>query len=484
MKQKIKNMVVSAALVIAGSVAGAAQDDGLAEKFAQVVGRYGDYQVFQGAVLVAKDGEVLYAAGTGLANREWGAPNDPTVKYKIASLTKGFTAALILKLVEEGKLSLTDTILDHFPDYKGDQADIITIDLMLRHMAGMQHTTGLPGWFTGHFRRDISDTDFIKEIEKLPLLSEPGERYGYSNLDYFLLGKMAELVTGETYAEALKSRIFSPLNMTDTGVDTADALLAKRASGYVWAAGGGYRNQGWSNMDVFGGGAALYSTAEDLLKWQQGLMAGKILSADSMALMFAADSPIGWRVQPLTLPNGKAVSTTNYDGQIDGFSSMLTHFTDSNLTVVLLGNIGTDFQAKRQLTLDLAAVFLAGFEQRKLPLSYHLTKALSQGQLAEGIEGFWGSKGSFAADERRIESFADQIGWAQMPARSLMVRELSVKLFPASARALAVLGNTQSRMGDKDAAAASYQKAIVVAKKAEQPDMLAYIKGQLAGLGQ
>jgi len=300
--------------------AGLRADD---QAFGAVMARYGDNKVFEGALLVARGDDILFTGATGFANREWRAPNGPDVKYRLASLTKGFTAALVLKLAEEGKLSLGDVIRDHLPDYSGPAADVITIEQLLRHTSGMQHTTGLPGWFTGAFRRDISSADFMTEIAKLPLAGEPGEQYIYSNLGYYLLGKIAEAATGETYAQALQSRIFGPLDMQDTGVETASDIIENRADGYMWAARGGFRNQGYVNMDVFGAGAGLYSTVGDMFRWQQGLMGGKILSAESMALMFEPGGAIGWRVEDWALPSGEVAQAINYDGQIDGFKATL-----------------------------------------------------------------------------------------------------------------------------------------------------------------
>jgi len=484
MKIYMNKLAVLASLVLAniGFITGAATADATAhEKISQLVERYSDYNVFQGAVLVAQGDDIIYSAGSGLANREWAIPNAPNVRYRLASLTKGFSAALILKLVDEGKLSLGDTLQHHMPEFQGEKADVITIEQLLRHTSGMQHTTGLPGWFTGAFRREISDKDYIAEIAKLPLLSAPGERYSYSNLDYFLLGKIAEQLTGQSYGEALKTRIFVPLGMEDTGVDTTTALLAKRAAGYVWAAGGGFRNQGYNNMMVFGAGAALYSTTEDMFSWYRGLAAGKILSPESMALMFEKDNAIGWRVQEWQLPTGKSLQTINYDGQIDGSSSYLTHFTESDVTVILLGNIGTGSPIKAQMTVELKQA-LEGAEMPQLPLSFHLTKALTENQLAGGIEAYLSAPDAFSVEEDRLESLGNEIGWAQMPQHSVSVRMLAAKLFPQSVRAHARLAETQVRAGNRQAGVIAYTAALALAEEAVDAGMVAYLSKKIADL--
>ena len=484
MKTHFKKFAVLVSLVLANTaiITSAAKADATAhEKINQLVERYSEYNVFQGAVLVAQGDDIVYSAGTGLANREWGVPNAPDVRYRLASLTKGFSAALILKLVDEGKLSLSDTLQYHIPEFQGEKADVITIEQLLRHTSGMQHTTGLPGWFIGAFRREISDKDYIAEIAKLPLLSPPGERYNYSNLDYFLLGKIAERLTGQSYGEALSTRIFTPLGMEDTGVDTTTALLAKRAGGYVWAAGGGFRNQGYNNMMVFGAGAALYSTTEDMLRWFRGLAGGKILSPESMALMFEKDNAIGWRVQEWQLPTGRSLQTTNYDGQIDGFSSYLTHFTKSDVTVILLGNIGTGSSTKAQLTVELKQA-LEGAKMPKLPLSFSLTKALTENRLTGGIKAYLAAPNAFSVEEERLESLGNEIGWAQMPQHSISVRLLAVKLFPQSIQAHVRLAETQARAGNREAGLAAYTDALALAENTSDADMVSYLSKKIAGL--
>ncbi len=451
------------------------------EKIDQLVERYSEYNVFQGAVLVAQGDSIIYSAGSGHANREWGMPNGPAVKYRLASLTKGFSAALILKLVDEGKLSLSDTLQHHMPEFQGEKADIITIDQLIRHTSGMQHTTGLPGWFTGAFRREISDEDYIAEIAKLPLLSEPGERYSYSNLDYFLLGKIAERLTGQSFEDALRERIFTPLGMKSTGVDTNSALVKNRADGYVWAAGGGFRNQGYNNMKVFGAGAALYSTTEDMFRWYRGLRTGKILSPESMALMFEKGNAVGWRVEEWQLPEDKSLHTTNYDGQIDGFSSFLTHFTESDVTVILLGNIGTGSAIKAQMTVELKQA-LEGEDMDKLPLSFHLTKALTDDRLEDGIEAYFATPAALSVEEDRLENLGNEIGWAQMPRHSLSVRLLAMKLFPQSIRANVRLAETQIRVGYSEAGVTAYRAALALAEEANDADTIAYLLAKIAEL--
>lgn len=484
MKSYFKRLVVLVSLVLANSAvitATVGADATAHEKINQFVERYSDHNVFQGAVLVAQGDDIVYSAGTGFANREWAMPNGPDVRYRLASLTKGFSAALILKLVDEGKLSLSDTLQHHMPEFQGEKADTITIEQLLRHTAGMQHTTGLPGWFTGAFRREISDEEFIAEIAKLPLLSPPGERYSYSNLDYFLLGKIAERLTGQSYGEALNTRIFTPLGMEDTGVDTMTDLLAKRASGYVWAACGGFRNQGYNNMKVFGAGAALYSTTEDMFRWYRGLRSGAILSPKSMALMFEKNNAIGWRVEDWSLPDGQSLSTMNYDGQIDGFSSFLTHFTESDVTVILLGNIGAGSSIKAQMTVELKQA-LEGEDLSKLPLSFHLTKALTEGRLADGIEAYLAAPGMFSADENRLEALGNEIGWAQMPQHSISIRLLAVKSFPQSIRAHVRLAETQVRTGNRKAGLVAYTGALALAENTSDADMVSYLSKKIAGL--
>jgi CubicO group peptidase (beta-lactamase class C family) len=266
-----------------------AQDN--ARKIDDLLKNYYDYGQFNGSVLVAEKGKVVYAKGFGMANMEWEIPNQADTKFRIGSVTKQFTAALILQLVEEGKIKLDGKLGDYLPDYRKDTGGKVTIHQLLNHTSGIPSYTGQPDFFANVSRNRYSVADFVKKHASGELEFEPGSKFSYNNSGYFLLGAIVEKVTGKTYETVLKERIFEPLGMKNTGYDNHAPLLQKRASGYQKTPEG-YINAAYLDMSLPYAAGSLYSTVEDLYKWDQALYENKILSADSKTKMFTPDFQI------------------------------------------------------------------------------------------------------------------------------------------------------------------------------------------------
>jgi CubicO group peptidase (beta-lactamase class C family) len=187
---------------------------------------------FNGAALVAENGKVIFKKGFGFADFEWKIPNTPDTKFRLGSITKQFTAALLLQLVEEGKLSLETPLGDALPYYREDTGAIITIHHLLTHTSGIPCYTRLPDYFKEIRRNTHEVRDFVLEFCSGDLEFDPGAKYRYSNSGYFLLGAIIEQVTGKSYEQALKERVFEPLGMRASGYDRGAPILEKRARGY------------------------------------------------------------------------------------------------------------------------------------------------------------------------------------------------------------------------------------------------------------
>jgi CubicO group peptidase (beta-lactamase class C family) len=179
-------------------------------------------------VLVADGGKVIYKKGFGMANMEWEIPNQTDTKFRIGSVTKQFTATLVLQLTEEGKIKLDGKITDYLPDYRKDTGDKVTIHHLLNHTSGIPSYTGLPGFFQNESRNPYGVKEFVKKFASGDLEFEPGSKFSYNNSGYFLLGAIIEQVTGKPYARVLQERIFDPLGMKDTGYDDDAPLPIRR----------------------------------------------------------------------------------------------------------------------------------------------------------------------------------------------------------------------------------------------------------------
>jgi len=202
------------------------------QKIDKLMSLYHQFRQFNGSVLVAEKGDVIYKKGFGFANMEWEIPNDTETKFRLGSITKQFTSMLIMQLVEKGKLKLDDKLSELLPYYRKDIGEKVTIHHLLTHTSGIPSYTGLPGFFQDVSRDPYPVDEFIKKYCSGDLEFEPGSKYKYNNSGYFLLGAIIEKVTGKTYEDILKENILDPLNLKNTGYDHHDPILAKRAAGY------------------------------------------------------------------------------------------------------------------------------------------------------------------------------------------------------------------------------------------------------------
>jgi len=344
---------IGIALLLAA--AGLAQD---ISRMDQVVQPYVADEKFMGSVLVARGGEVLLSKGYGSANLEWNIPNSPATKFRLGSITKQFTAVSILLLEERGKLKTDDPVKKFMPDAPAAW-DKVTIFHLLTHTSGIPSFTGFPDY--------ASQEPFATTPEKLvarfrdkPLDFQPGEKWTYSNSGYVLLGYLIEKVSGESYEKFVQENIFGPLGMKDSGYDSNSAIIPRRAAGYARVKDE-TENAGFIHMSIPFSAGALYSTTEDLLRWEQGLFGGKLLSAASLAKMttpFKEDYACGVGVR--TVSGHKVV---DHGGGIEGFNTFLAYYPEDKLTVVALSNLNGD--APSSIVARLAA--LARGEKVELP---------------------------------------------------------------------------------------------------------------------
>lgn len=289
---------------------------------------------FSGSVLVAQDGTTLLAKGYGLANREHEVANTPQTKFRLGSITKQFTAMAVLILAEQGKLTVDDPVSKHFPNAPEAWKEI-TLHHLLSHTAGLPNFTNSPE-YRRKWMLPSPPSETIKRFIDQPLEFAPGEQFRYSNSGYILLGEIIERVAGQSYAEFLRKQIFEPLEMKDSGYDTHNAVLPHRAAGYE-------RNeQGIANADYLHmtqphAAGALYSTVEDLYRWDQALNDGKLISKESLEKMYTpvkGNYAYGWQV---TRRSGR--QQIAHGGGINGFSTYILRVPEEKLCVVVLSNL-------------------------------------------------------------------------------------------------------------------------------------------------
>jgi CubicO group peptidase (beta-lactamase class C family) len=326
--------------------ASTAQDIGRME---QVVQSFTHGQQFMGSVLVGRDHRVLLSKGYGFANLEWNIPNTPQTKFRLGSVTKQFTAACILLLEERGKLKTSDPVSTYMPDAPAAWSKVTLFHLLT-------HTSGIPS-FTG-FADYSSLEPFPTTPEKLvarfrdkPLEFQPGEKWNYSNSGYVLLGWLIEKISGEPYARFVQENIFTPLGMKDSGYDSNSAIIPRRASGYKRGKDGP-EHAGYIDMSIPLSAGALYSTAEDLWRWEEALFGGKLLSEASLRKMttpFLNNYAFG-----LFVTDTQGHRAILHGGGIEGFNTSVSYYPDEKLSVIVLANLNG--RAADELGVKLAAI--------------------------------------------------------------------------------------------------------------------------------
>lgn len=308
---------------------------------------------------VGEQGSSTFERGYGLANIEWSAPVTTDTVFRVGSITKQFAAAGVLLLAEQKKLSLDDTLAKYLPDYP--RASEVTLRQLMNHTSGVHSYPG-PTERT-IVRMGIAVPDMVKHLAGLGYDFDPGTRWEYSNSNYFLIGAVIEQVSGQTFREFARQRLFEPQGLTHTAVDNNDETVPRRASGYVRhpTQKGVFENADYIHMSVPHAAGAIRSTAGDLIKWTAALHGGRVLSAASYKEMTTPASVKGQEDAKyglgLHLLEQQGHRFINHDGGIEGFEASLTYVVDSKTTVVVLANTqgGARALAAQILEILLAA---------------------------------------------------------------------------------------------------------------------------------
>jgi CubicO group peptidase (beta-lactamase class C family) len=438
-----------------------------AQKIDELLKTYYDYGQFNGSILVAEKGKVIYKKGFGMANMEWEIPNSTDTKFRIGSVTKQFTATLILQLVEEGKIKLDGKLSDYLPDYRKDTGDKITVHQLLNHTSGVPSYTGLPGFFANESRNPYKVDDFVKKFASGDLEFEPGSKFSYNNSGYYLLGAIIEKVMGKSYAENLQTRIFDRLGMTNTGYDVHGTILKKRASGYQKTPAG-FENAAYLDMGLPYSAGSMYSTVEDLYKWDQALYENKIISAESKKLMVTPGlENYGYGFDIRDRPIGKTDQKTkiiSHGGGINGFNSLFTRAVDQKNTVILLDNIG---MGRYHGAITSSIINILNGQPVEIPkksIAETLYKtAMQKGGVAAAAE--YRKLKSANADmydfsESELNTLGYQILGMDKTKDAIEIFKLNVEMFPESSNPYDSLGEAYLKAGNKESALFNYKKSV------------------------
>ena len=338
---KIKITWLILAIVLSATSAAAQSKT---EKIAKLIADANSRGDFNGVALVAKGDQIVYKGAIGLANREWQIPFRVDTRMRFCSVTKQFTAMLVMQLVADGKLALDKTVSDYLPDYRQDTGG----KMRLRDL--LNSSSGLPTFDDSAFYQSddakLSEVNYVvKKYLSNDLTFEPGTKFNYNNADFIILGAIIERVSGKSFEQNLREKILAPLGMKNTGVFT-DEIVANLASGYDrkdrrFIVETAYR------MPNYYAAAAMYGTLDDLFVWDRALLSDKLLSKELTAEMFTPSARLGfvalgsW-VYRLKLTDGKAHKFVERQGNVGGFCNLNIIAPEDGWTLVLMSNTATE----------------------------------------------------------------------------------------------------------------------------------------------
>ncbi len=441
-----------------------------ADQISELMNKYSEYDQFNGSVLVAQEGKVVFKKGFGMANMEWDIPNASNTKHRIGSITKQFTSMLIMQLVEQGKLDLTVPISTYLPDYPKAVADKVNLHHLLTHTSGIPNYTSFPSFFKDLSRNPYTPEEFIKVFADSTLNFEPGAKFSYSNSGYFVLGLIIEKTTGKSYEAVLQEYIFDPLEMTSSGFDHHSEVIKNRATGYARTMDG-FLNSGYIDMSLPYAAGSMYSSVEDLHKWDQALYANKLLSAKNTALLFKKYIPswgghygYGWEMSNMAM--GQSTDSTAaiaHSGGVPGFNALITRFPKKKCLVVLLSNAGG--APLNDMTNSISGIlFDKGYELPKRSLARLLFNTIKTDGLKKGLSTFEKFKGNkeYALNEGEMNSYGYALLREEKLKEAIAVFKLNVASYPESGNVYDSLGEAYLLDGQKELGKKNYEKSVAI----------------------
>lgn len=433
-----------------------------ADKIDELVGLYAAYGGFNGTVLVAHEGNVIYKKGFGHANMEWEIPNQTNTKFQIASVTKQFTAMLIIQLVAEKKLDLQTPIATYLPDYPKTAGNQITIHQLLTHSAGIPNAKGK--------EKAFRPKDQVEQFANEPLEFTPGQRFSYSNSGYTLLGYLIETVTGKPYETVLKERICTPLGMENTGLYRHRPILKNMSSGYnKWY--GDYFDVDHSDASSAYAAGGIYTTVEDLFIWNQALENTTLIPLKYMNLIFTKHIEdldynchygYGWELKQHNIGNtNKTIETIGHGGSIDGYRASLQRVPSNNSCIILLNNTSYAFLNAINKAI-LGILHDESYDFPKKPLAQFMVEVIKKEDLQKGIAFYKKHKDSadYYISEEELIVAGYRFLHAGNPKDAAEIFKLSIDVFPDRYNPYDSYAEALMALGQNEKAILFYKKSL------------------------
>lgn len=444
---------------------GAAQND--KGRLSAIMKTYHDYNMFDGAVLVAKKGKIIYKAAFGMANREWNIPNRTDTKFMIGSISKPLTAVLVLIQVQKGLLDLNGSLDHYLPEFKNKPAGKVTIKQLLSHTSGIPNYDIIKDFFPRISRQYFSRQDYVKVFIDSAMAFKPGTQYAYSSWGYFTLGYLMEKVTGKTYDQLMADDIFKKLGMHSSGSYYHTQIVHNRATGYDYSFDG-YTSSDFRDQSNTMGTGDIYSTVEDLFKFHMALANNSLLNKELTNAMFSpgmapANYGFGWFNKQFKYTSKDSVASNFHLGMTEGFISFIRRIPSSNSLIVILCNSSpTDFFG---ITNNLGKILYGKPVALKQPVHKKMgiyIKNLGAERAVDEYKKMKADTAHFYIDWISMDFIAQQLLTLKRLDDARIIAENNVREFPDKDLVMVSMGNIYLALNRKEEAKRSYQRALEI----------------------
>ncbi|MEO6639386.1 MAG: serine hydrolase [Ginsengibacter sp.] len=437
------------------------------EKLEKIMHTYHEYNMFDGAVLVAEGEKIIYEDAFGMANREWGIANSTDTKFMIGSISKPLTAMLMLVQVQKGIIKMDNTIADYLPDFIGKPGANITIKQLLSHTSGMPNYDIIKDFFPLISRKNFTREDYIKIYIDSALAFDPGTKSYYSSWGYFTLGYIMEKVTGKTYATLMKEDIFDKIGMESSGSYYHTQIVDKRATGYDYVLGG-YSSADFRDQSNTMGTGDIYSTVEDLFKFHLAISSYRLINkklTDEMLTpgMRPSQYGYGWFNKNFKYSPTDSVAANFHLGMTEGFISFLVRVPSTNIMIVILCNSSpTDFFG---ICGNLMKVLYGKPVVLRQPVHKAMELLIAKSGATKAVEEYKRMKidsTHFYIDWISMNFIGEQLQTLKRFDDARIICENNAAEFPNYDLVLITLANAYLSLGRKTDAVIYYKKALLI----------------------
>lgn len=437
------------------------------DQLSSIMKAYHQYNMFDGAVLVAENGKIIYKAAFGLANREWNIPNKTDTKFMIGSVSKPLTATLVLIQVQKGLISLDKTVEYYLPEFKNKPAANVTIRQLLNHTSGIPNYDIIKDFFPRISRQFFTREDYVKLFMDSALVFTPGTHYAYSSWGYFTLGYIMERVTHQSYAQLMNDDIFKKIKMNNSGSYSHTQIVPNRASGYDYSFGG-FTSADFRDQSNTMGTGDLYSTVEDLFKFHLALTNNSLLNKELTDEMFTpgielAQYGYGWFNKQFKYTNTDSVASNFHLGMTEGFISFIRRIPSTNSFVVILSNSSpTDFFG---ITNNLYKILYNIPVDLKQPVHKKMEEYIEQMGAFKSIAEYKRMKADsshYYIDWISMNNIAQQLLSLKRYEEAKVISENNVLEFPNKDLVMLTMGNIYLALNKKEEAIQFYKKTLEI----------------------